>query len=110
MSNRGAHSPVTPPGVTDHPRCACHDRLMLWQKDKKLRAGGRWCCAEKRREYNQRRSDQRVAWEATRRDRDPIHRIRRALYSRHYHAATRLKRDLANEGSTPSLATEPKTL
>lgn len=34
-----------------------------------------WECREKRREYNQRRHEQRVQWVRDRRDRDPVYRI-----------------------------------
>lgn len=42
--------------------CECHGLQMGWQRDPKYRAGGKWECREKRREYNKRRHQQRVAW------------------------------------------------
>lgn len=45
-----------------NPLCECHGLPMGWQRDLKYRAGGRWECREKRREYNKRRHAQRVEW------------------------------------------------
>ena len=35
--------------------CDCHGEQMLWQIDTRQRAGGRWECRQKRREYNAKR-------------------------------------------------------
>lgn len=42
--------------------CECHGLPMGWQRDPKYRAGGKWECRVKRREYNKRRHQQRVEW------------------------------------------------
>ena len=70
-------------GDNPHPVCSCHGELMTWQKDKDyVRAGGRWVCRAKRREYNQRRSVQRVEWIRLKRDTNQLFRITEQLYDR----------------------------
>lgn len=73
----------------DTPLCACHGVKMLWQKDRRCRAGGYWCCREKRWVYNQTRRSQRVAWVVARIDSDPIYRIKQDLLQRRRRALKR---------------------
>ncbi len=62
---------------------------MGWQKDPRQRAGGRWECREKRREYNKTRHEQRVAWVNNRYHTDTVYRITQDLRDRRRKALKR---------------------
>jgi hypothetical protein len=61
--------------------CVCHGEAAYWQKDKRLRAGGHWSCAVKKRAY-----------ERDRYDADPIHRIGKNLHDHARRRGDTLKR------------------
>ena len=90
MNKTGTRSPVTPEGVTEHPLCGCHGEKMLWQKDATHAPGGYWRCAEKRREYNKRRSAQRTAWVKEKEEADPLYKIANELLNRRRKALKRM--------------------
>lgn len=76
----------TAPTAAASPLCPCHGEPMTWNADRRRSGGGWWRCRAKRREYNQRRSAQRVQWIVDKRDTDPIYRISEMLRKRRYHA------------------------
>jgi len=61
--------------LTGRPVCGCHGLPMGWQKDQRCKAGGHWECREKRRIYNKRRHEQRVAWLREDRKKSPRQRF-----------------------------------
>ena len=72
---------------------------MTWQSDNRRRRGGWWRCRVRRREYNQNRSAQRVAWVQERRE-NTLFRIAEQLYNRRRRALQRMaERHLPREDS-----------
>ena len=60
--------------MSDVPVCECHGEPMWWNKDASMKAGGRWRCVVKKREY------------------DRANREKKREYDRAYHAANREKK------------------
>lgn len=69
--------------MTGRPDCSCHGEAMYWQKDKRLRAGGRWICGAVRRAQSAARyavvSDETRARWRQRYDTDPVFRIEKLM-------------------------------
>ncbi len=73
------------------PFCECHGIPMLWATDPRTCvAGGFWYCREKRREYNRKRSAQRIAWVKNKEATDPFYQISRSLQKRRWAARQRI--------------------
>lgn len=71
---------------------------MTWQRRPRTTSGGYWVCRAKRREYNQRRSAERVAWVRAKEDTDPIYREENRMRRRRW---KRLKRLEQRKQETP---------